>query len=53
METLFFDLMETSAVLQYPLQLYSLTSWDRAADFANRPGFAKLNALGFRSGKAF
>jgi hypothetical protein len=26
-----------------------LTSCDRAADFANRPGFAKLKAFGLRS----
>jgi hypothetical protein len=30
----------------------SLTSCDRAADLASRPGFAKLNAFGLRSVEA-
>jgi hypothetical protein len=33
-------------------RVFEFTSCDRAADFANLPGFAKLKAFGLRSGKS-
>jgi len=47
METFLFNLIELAKILEIAVRV--ITSCDRAADFARRPGFAKEKAFGLWS----